>query len=114
MRVHPECIRAKRKKVGIKPGGSFWGQIYFIYILRKHTRFFLCQKVPSREGQMREKRAIGVCYHKNMPYPDYTSKAKAFARKHRNNSTKSEILLWCCLRRKQLGVRFIRQKPIGP
>lgn len=34
------------------------------------------------------------------------------ARYLRNNSTKSEIRLWNCLKRDQLGVDFHRQKPI--
>lgn len=46
-------------------------------------------------------------------YPKYYQPVRKQATKLRNNSTKSEILLWVMLRRKQTGVRFIRQKPIG-
>ena len=43
----------------------------------------------------------------------YNPKLKEFARKLRNNSTKSEILLWKELKRKQMkGYDFHRQKPI--
>ena len=42
----------------------------------------------------------------------YNPKLKLLARKLRNNSTKSEIYLWNRIKGKQLGVRFIRQKPI--
>ena len=44
----------------------------------------------------------------------YNPKLKPLARKLRNNSTLSEILLWEELKnRKMLGYRFLRQKPIG-
>ena len=43
----------------------------------------------------------------------YNSKLKEKARQLRNNSTKSEIKLWCCLKGKQFfGYDFHRQKPI--
>ncbi|KAA1247319.1 endonuclease domain-containing protein [Aquimarina sp. RZ0] len=43
----------------------------------------------------------------------YNPKLKEYARQLRNNSTKSEILLWQKLKRKQLcGYDFHRQKPI--
>ena len=42
----------------------------------------------------------------------YNPKLKLLARDLRNNSTKSEIYLWNKIKGKQLGVRFIRQKPI--
>jgi len=43
----------------------------------------------------------------------YNPKLKEFARQHRNNSTKTEILLWQKLKRKQIGgYDFHRQKPI--
>jgi len=43
----------------------------------------------------------------------YKSKLKELARKLRNNSTKSEIKLWQCLKGKQLnGYSFHRQKPL--
>lgn len=43
----------------------------------------------------------------------YNPKLKELARHLRNNSTKSEIKLWCMLRDKQmLGYDFHRQKPI--
>jgi len=44
----------------------------------------------------------------------YNPKLKPLARKLRNNSTLSEILLWEELKnRKMLGFKFLRQKPIG-
>ena len=44
----------------------------------------------------------------------YNPKLKPLARKLRNNSTKSEVLLWNYLKGKQLkGFDFHRQKPIG-
>jgi len=44
----------------------------------------------------------------------YNPSLKSLARKLRNNSTLSEILLWEELKgRKILGYRFLRQKPIG-
>ena len=43
----------------------------------------------------------------------YDDKLKALAAKLRNESTQSEIRMWKYLKGKQLGVRFIRQKPIG-
>jgi len=44
----------------------------------------------------------------------YNPKLKEFARKLRNNSTKSEVLLWKYLKGKQIkGYDFHRQKPIG-
>jgi len=44
----------------------------------------------------------------------YNPKLKEYARKLRNNSTKSEVLLWNYLKRKQMkGFDFHRQKPIG-
>lgn len=43
----------------------------------------------------------------------YNPKLIPLARKLRNNSTRSEILLWEELKnRKMLGYRFLRQKPI--
>lgn len=43
----------------------------------------------------------------------YNPKLKEFARQLRNNSTKSEILLWLQLKGKQMrGYDFHRQKPI--
>jgi len=46
------------------------------------------------------------------PIIPYNPKLKLLARDLRNNSTKSEIYLWNIIKGKQLGVRFIRQKPI--
>ncbi len=47
------------------------------------------------------------------PIIPYNPKLKALARRLRNNSTKSEILLWKYLRGKQLhGFDFHRQRPI--
>ena len=44
----------------------------------------------------------------------YNPKLIPLARKLRNNSTLSEILLWEELKnRKMLGYRFLRQKPVG-
>ena len=44
----------------------------------------------------------------------YNPKLKQLARKLRNESTLSEILLWEELKtRKMLGYKFLRQKPIG-
>ncbi len=43
----------------------------------------------------------------------YNPKLKELARQLRNNSTKSEIKLWMCLKGKQMyGYDFHRQKPI--
>jgi very-short-patch-repair endonuclease len=48
---------------------------------------------------------------KIIPYERYL---KEYARKHRNNSTRSEILLWLQLKGKQMrGYDFHRQKPLG-
>ena len=44
----------------------------------------------------------------------YNPRLKELARRLRNNSTKSEIKLWQCLKGKQMhGYDFHRQKPIG-
>lgn len=43
----------------------------------------------------------------------YDHNLKHLSSKLRNESTLSEIRLWKYLKGKQLGVRFIRQKPIG-
>ena len=44
----------------------------------------------------------------------YNPKLKKYARELRNNSTKSEVLLWNYLKGKQIkGFDFHRQKPIG-
>ncbi len=44
----------------------------------------------------------------------YNPKLKQFARKLRNHSTKSEVLLWNYLKGKQIkGYDFHRQKPVG-
>ncbi|MGR3177465.1 MAG: endonuclease domain-containing protein [Candidatus Anammoxibacter sp.] len=44
---------------------------------------------------------------------NYNPKLKGFARKLRNNSTKSEIKLWQCLKgKKMMGHDFHRQKPV--
>jgi len=43
----------------------------------------------------------------------YNSNLKPFAKKLRSNMTLAEVLLWKKLNRKQLGVRFNRQKPIS-
>lgn len=45
----------------------------------------------------------------------YLEGLKCYARELRTNMTDAEIILWSQIRRKQiLGVRFYRQKPIGP
>lgn len=44
----------------------------------------------------------------------YDSKLKQLAKNLRKNSTLSEVLLWKCLKGRQIeGYRFHRQKPIG-
>lgn len=43
----------------------------------------------------------------------YQKDLKATARRLRKEATFPERLLWSKLRRKQLGVRFLRQRPIG-
>lgn len=43
----------------------------------------------------------------------YNNNLKRLSSKLRNESTQSEIRLWHYLKAKQLGIRFIRQKPIG-
>lgn len=43
----------------------------------------------------------------------YNNNLKHLASQLRNDSTQSEIRLWKYLKARQLGVRFIRQKPIG-
>ena len=47
-------------------------------------------------------------------FTQYNPKLKPLARALRNNSTLAEVLLWGCLKNKQmLGYDFHRQKPIG-
>ncbi len=48
-----------------------------------------------------------------MNIPKYNSNLKPFAKRLRSNMTLAEVLLWGKLNRRQLGVRFNRQKPIG-
>ena len=43
----------------------------------------------------------------------YNKNLKRLASRLRTESTQSEIRLWEYLKGKQLGVRFIRQKPVG-
>ena len=43
----------------------------------------------------------------------YNNHLKSLASELRNASTQSEVRCWKYLKGKQLGVRFIRQKPIG-
>jgi len=43
---------------------------------------------------------------------NYNRGRTAFARKLRKNQTQAEKLLWERLRKDQLGVRFLRQKPL--
>jgi very-short-patch-repair endonuclease len=45
-------------------------------------------------------------------YP-YNKQLKNLARANRNAGNLSEVLLWHELQKSKLGVRFIRQKPIG-
>ena len=48
-----------------------------------------------------------------MKYIPYNKNLKKFSRKLRNHSTLSEIILWKCLRAKQMkGYTFNRQKPL--
>ncbi len=49
-----------------------------------------------------------------MTRPRHTDLAAARARKLRNDQTISETNLWKSIRKRQLGVRFRRQVPIGP
>lgn len=42
----------------------------------------------------------------------YDPRLKQRAKELRNNSTDAEIMLWNNIKNRQLGVRFIRQKPI--
>lgn len=49
---------------------------------------------------------------KRNPIIPYDPWLKVFARKLRNNSTQSEIILWKHIRRKAYGVEFHRQVPI--
>jgi len=44
----------------------------------------------------------------------YVQRNKDFARQLRGRMTEAEQRLWFHLRRDQLGVRFYRQKPLGP
>ncbi|WP_192822863.1 endonuclease domain-containing protein [Rufibacter sp. LB8] len=50
-----------------------------------------------------------------MPFNQHYNKhLKAFAKNHRQGSTKAEIRLWCELLNKgKLGVSFLRQRPVG-
>jgi very-short-patch-repair endonuclease len=51
---------------------------------------------------------------KKTGYIDYNKDLKSFSRKHRNNSTLGEILLWNQLKAgRMLGYKFNRQKPLG-
>lgn len=43
----------------------------------------------------------------------YNPELKILARQLRNNSTKSEIILWNQIKNKSLGYRFTRQKPLN-
>ena len=43
----------------------------------------------------------------------YRKDLKTIARTLRKNATFAERLLWSRLRRKQLGIRFLRQRPVG-
>ncbi len=71
------------------------------------------QQFPSREG-------IGVCLYFYITFPmknrkiiPYNPNLKQLARDLRNNSTKSEIILWLKLKNKQFyGYDFHRQKPL--
>ena len=46
-------------------------------------------------------------------YKSMTSELKLRARKLRNNPTQAEDLFWQCIRKKQLGYKFLRQKVMG-
>ncbi|MFC6996356.1 endonuclease domain-containing protein [Rufibacter roseus] len=44
----------------------------------------------------------------------YNKKLKPFAKANRADSTKAEVRLWCeLLSKRQMGVPFLRQRPIG-
>ncbi len=48
-----------------------------------------------------------------MSYLPYNKNLKQYSKDLRNSSTKSEILLWTRLRKKQIcGIKFSRQKPL--
>ena len=49
----------------------------------------------------------------NRSYHDYDARLVGIARRLRRGGTFPERLLWSRLRRRQLGVRFLRQHPIG-
>ena len=49
-----------------------------------------------------------------MPRPEHLHVAGENARDNRKNMPISEAALWTHIRRRQLGVRFRRQVPIGP
>jgi len=48
-----------------------------------------------------------------MRFIDYDRGLAARARKLRSAMTRGEVILWTRLRRKQLGVGFRRQRPVG-
>lgn len=64
-------------------------------------------------AQRQELRGLSARYDELMPLP-YKSALKLPARRLRSNQTDAEQHLWQRLRRKQLGISFNRQKPIGP
>ena len=45
--------------------------------------------------------------------PDRYGLLKAFARENRKNATTAEAILWDCLQKNALGVKFLRQHVIG-
>jgi len=49
-----------------------------------------------------------------MPRPQHFHNAGQLARDNRKLMPISEVALWSCIRRRQLGYRFRRQVPIGP
>ena len=70
---------------------------------------------PPLKGDAEQREAGGckkVDMKKNEIIP-YNPKLKSLARKLRNNSTRTEIILWNKIKRKSLGVEFHRQVPIN-
>ena len=49
-----------------------------------------------------------------MPHQEVPDWQRRFARRMRSDSTDAEVLLWWAIRKRDLGVRFRRQHPIGP
>jgi very-short-patch-repair endonuclease len=68
---------------------------------------------PVRNSVSQPGKTVHTCTMRNRIFP-YNPELKEKARKLRNNSTRSEIILWKYLKGKQIcGVDFHRQKPVG-